>query len=109
MAAIKYGLAINFDTFDAVKFAKLLLKFSEIAEEKFGRTLDVTQKLLYDDICGDIYGCNVVLECRNEECIDYLREVYETARCLAKDIDLFDVREHKAPEAERRQRIRKVE
>ena len=43
---------------------------------------------------------------------NYLREVYETARSLAKDIDLFDVREHKAPEApksEPKQRIRKVE
>lgn len=103
----KYGLVINFVRFNAIKFAQLLNRFSEIAQSRFDCELDLKQEICCDeDGCPD---CRLILECNNEDCIMYLSDVYTQARNLARDIDLFDVREHKAPEAERRQRIRKVE
>ena len=102
MAEEKYSLSINFVSFDALTFARLVMNLSKIAQEKFECELRIAQSVVTDDTgCPD---CRITLGCGDKECIDYLSDVYETARCLYEDECLGEIDIRKV---ERRERIRK--
>lgn len=104
MAEEKYSLLINFVSFDALTFARLVMNLSEIAQEKFGCELRIRQSVVADDTgCPD---CRITLECEDEECIDYLMDVYKTARCLHEG-NIGEISIRRGQKVERRQRIRK--
>ena len=105
MAEEKYRLLINFVSFDALTFARLVMNLSKIAQEKFGCELRIRQSMTADgNGCPD---CRIALECEDEECIDYLMDVYKTARCLHEDKCLGEISIRRGQKVERRQRIRK--
>ena len=98
----KYGLLINFVSFDAITFARLVMNLSEIAQEKFGCELRIKQSIVADDTgCPD---CRITLECEDKECIDYLMDVYKTARYLHEDKCLEEISICRGQKVERRQR-----
>lgn len=102
MAEEKYGLLIDFVSFDALTFARLVMNLSEIAQEKFGCELRIGQSIVADDTgCPN---CRITLECEDEECIDYLIDVYKTARCLHEDKCLGEISVNRGQKVERRQR-----
>lgn len=102
---VKHGLLINFVSFDALAFARLVMNLSKIAQEKFECELRIAQSVVADDTgCPD---CRITLECGDKECIDYLRDVYKTARCLYEDECLGEMDIRCGQKVERRQRIRK--
>ena len=102
MTEEKYGLLINFVSFDALTFAHLVMNLSEIAQEKFGCELRIRQSIVADDTgCPN---CRITLECGDEECIDYLMNVYETARYLHEDTCLGEISIRRGQKVERRQR-----
>ena len=104
MAEERYGLLINFVSYDALTFARLVMNISEIAQEKFGYELRIRQSVVADDTgCPD---CRITLECEDEECIDYLLDVYKTARCLYEDKCLGEISASRGQKVEQRRRIR---
>ena len=104
MAEEKYGLLLNFVSFDALTFASLVMNLSEIAQEKFGCELRIRQSIVADDTgCPN---CRIALECWDKECIDYLIDVYKTARYLHENkCRLGDISICRDQKVERRRRI----
>ena len=97
----KYSLLINFISFDALTFARLVMNLSEIAQEKFGCELRIRQSIVADDTgCPN---CRITLECGDEECIDYLIDVYKTARYLHEG-NIGEISVSRGQKVERRQR-----
>ena len=109
MTEEKYGLLINFVSFDALTFAHLVMNLSEIAQEKFGCELRIRQSIVADDT-GCPKNCRITLECEDKECIDYLMDVYKTARYLHEgNIGEISVSRGQKVKRRRRRRIPKRE